>query len=196
MALVAFVMAAGYSKRFHGDKLLFPICGVPAILRVIYSLKGAGIQDIRVVLRRDEKRMAEMMPDNITLIYNDNSAEGMASSLRLAAQGAIDSGKDLMTVLGDQPLVSHKSLSRLVDEFVKGEKGLISFAINGNPVSPVIFTRTYLHEILKLKGDVGGKSILIGNKSDLKLLEFEDPWESEDIDTEDAAERMNRHLGC
>ncbi|MCL4341512.1 MAG: nucleotidyltransferase family protein [Candidatus Thermoplasmatota archaeon] len=196
MSLVAVVMAAGFSKRFHGDKLVFPICGVPAILRVINSLKDTGISDIRVVLRREEKRVEEMMLDNIVPIYNDNSEEGLASSLRLAAQAAIDSGKDLMTVLGDQPLVSPRSLSMLIHEFGKGEKRLISFSFNGNPVSPVIFARPYLQEIMKLKGDVGGKSILLRNKGDLTLLEFEDPWESEDIDTQDAAEKMNRHLGC
>lgn len=196
MSLVAVVMAAGYSKRFYGDKLIFPICGVPAILRVIHSLKDTEISDIRVVLRREEKSVEEIMPDDITLIYNDNAGEGMASSLRLAAQVSIDSGSDLMTVLGDQPLVSPKSLSKLVHELGKGEKGLISFSINGSPVSPVIFTRPYLHEIMKLKGDMGGKSILLGNKSDLKLLEFEDPWEGVDIDTRDAAEKMNGHLGC
>jgi molybdenum cofactor cytidylyltransferase len=136
------------------------------------------------------------MPEYVKLVYNVNADEGMASSLRLAAQEAMGSGKDLLTVLGDQPLVSPKSISRLIQEFEKGKSRLVSYSNHANPVSPVIFSRVYLPDILKLRGDVGGKSILLGNTGDLSLLEFEDPWEAEDIDTPEAAEKVKQHLGC
>lgn len=196
MKLLTAIMAAGYSRRFNGQKLVRNICGIPSILRVINSLHATGIEEISVVLRPDDLILRSLIPEGVSIIFNTEAVEGMASSLRIAARTAINSGQDLLIALADQPLVSADSFMRLIREWRNGKKGLISYSRDRVPVSPVIFTRRYLDQVSVLSGDIGGKKILLNNPEDVKLLEFSDPWEAEDMDNEEGARRIEEHLGC
>jgi len=60
----------------------------------------------------------------------------------------------------------------------------------GNLENPAIFSKKYKNELLNLKGDVGGKSIIKKYLDDLERFPINDEVEMMDIDTRKELENL------
>ncbi|RPJ03877.1 MAG: hypothetical protein EHM36_11620, partial [Deltaproteobacteria bacterium] len=62
--------------------------------------------------------------------------------------------------LGDQPLLKKRTINALIHAFDPGEGEIVVPSYRGRKGNPVLFDRAYRKELLKLAGDVGGRTVI------------------------------------
>ena len=93
----------------------------------------------------------------------------------------------------DQPFISIQTLNSVIDNFIKGDKGIVCVGCGNNKGNPVIFSKKYINELLSLEGDNGGKVIIKGNLNDLKIVNINNRIELVDIDTQEEFVKIAQH---
>ena len=88
-----------------------------------------------------------------------------------------------MFMVCDQPFISLLSIEILIDRFIKSNKGMACVEHKGNLCNPALFLTKYQNELLKLKGDVGGKAVMKKHLNDLEIVSIMNEVEIMDIDT-------------
>ncbi|WP_297418517.1 nucleotidyltransferase family protein [Clostridium sp.] len=181
MKINLILLAAGNSSRFEGNKLLTIINNKPMYMNAIDIVSKISFNKIIVVTQYEEIKAA-LSKYNMEVIMNYNSELGISHSIKLGVQSSKDADAYMFMVC-DQPFISLESIEELVNEFVKGHKGLACVEYKGNLCNPTIFSNRYKNDLLNLKGDIGGKYIINKNLDDLVTTEIYDKLEVTDIDT-------------
>lgn len=162
------VLAAGLSTRFHGDKLA-QVVGGASILE--WSLKALDRCDYKAVVLKPSDPKRHKIPGDFTLLVNRRPETGLSGSVRVAASWTPPDADGLLLVLGDQPL-SWVVTPKILDEFVVGCLG-VSALLDGEPVSPALFSRQIVHELFLLEGDVGAKSVVVRYRNSFRFVKVE-----------------------
>lgn len=151
------ILAAGYSSRFQGNKLLYPIRGKAMILHVIEAALPTGFHQIYVVTQYDEViNLAKQYP--VTCIPNHMPERGISYSIQLGIQGATDA--DAVTFLtGDLPYLQTQTLQHLCN--CADESHIICAMHHQIMQNPMLFPKRYFSELLELQGDMGGKKVAL-----------------------------------
>ena len=186
------LLAAGCSRRFGSNKLLYEIEGKPMYLRALEQLQKAQRELVRefshmedscrlaVVTQYEEiRRTAEKK--KIEVVMNPQPEDGIASSLKLGLERFSESDGCLFAV-ADQPWLTGETIAGLVRLFLRSGKGLACAAEKGVPGNPCIFSRKYYPALLELSGDRGGKRVLRQHPEDVAFLEITDRRELMDMD--------------
>jgi molybdenum cofactor cytidylyltransferase len=71
----------------------------------------------------------------------------------------------------------------LIHAFEKGERGIIVPSFRGRRGHPVIFHRRYKKELLDLRGDVGGRSVIERHPEDVRFVHVKSMGVVKDVDT-------------
>lgn len=187
----AILLAAGFSRRFQGNKLLYLLNGKELYLylseRLIEGLKEGVIDSLAVVTQYDEI-LWEMKKRNIEVVKNDYSIQGISSSLKLGllkAREFKEQGKDNYYIffVADQPYLRKETVENFLEEFFKSKK-FIGCVRNGEELgNPVIFHERYVPELESLEGDKGGKCVLKKHIREAFLYSVKNERELQDIDT-------------
>lgn len=186
----AIITASGKSERFGSDKLMHKVNYRPIIYYVMESVMRAKFSERLIVLRNYElKEYAESQ--NFKTIWNNNYEKGMSESIILGIKNVSLNSDAAMIIPGDIPLMSSEYLNNLIDFYSHSGKRIAGFLLNGVPSSPVIFARDYFNELLQLKGDRGGKPIIMTHMNDFTGIEAPDN-SLMDIDTIRDAERLEK----
>lgn len=115
--MVAVVLAAGKGTRMKSDKpkVLHNICGKPMIDHVIDSIKGAGIDNIVVIVGHKGEEVQKSLGKRATIVFQHEQL-GTAHALLQAHSVLEGFTGHILVVCGDTPLVSSSTLSKLVEE--------------------------------------------------------------------------------
>jgi CTP:molybdopterin cytidylyltransferase MocA len=108
VTIAAVVLAAGGGSRFHGTthKLLSLLRGKPVAAWAIEAARDAALDETVVVLGSVDVAQAVNL-DGVTTLRNKRWSDGIATSLALAIDHAVERGHDAIVVgLGDQPFVT------------------------------------------------------------------------------------------
>ena len=196
-AVALVVLAAGGSRRLGAPKQLVRWRGRTLLRRAVETAlacvhhRGAdagraahaaraapvALGPVVVVLGADARSMrAELdgLPVHVTV--NRRWRDGIASSLRAGLRAALAaSGRGgpaaVLFLTCDQPFVTPSLLRRLVQQFRRGAP-IVACAYAGTLGVPALFGRTYLREILSLKGDTGAKRILARHRVAVAPVRF------------------------
>jgi xanthine dehydrogenase accessory factor len=154
------IPAAGASRRFGAeDKLLQPVDGIPLVRRTALLALASG-QDVLVTLRpHDHARRAALAGLGVTMLDVSDAAEGMAASLRCAAQ-ALGSETALMVLPADMPEIGVADLARLWQTHAAQPNRIVLGTAGDVPGHPVIFPGPIVPELAALVGDIGARPIL------------------------------------
>lgn len=181
----AFVMlAAGNSRRFGSNKLIYEIDGKPMYLRTLEKLKRAAEKiegsEIVVVTQYQEivNKAIEM---KIPVFVNPRPEDGISLSMRLGLECVNDTDACLFTV-ADQPWLTVETILRLVELFQKEQKGMACTIRDGKTGNPCIFSYRYYQELKEISGDRGGKLLIKKHPEDVAYLRIEDARELQDVD--------------
>jgi molybdenum cofactor cytidylyltransferase len=183
------ILAAGKSRRMGRDKLLLPWQGIPVLGHVIKTAASAPLDPLVLVV--DASRIFK--PDQFELdscqrvycsgaVYSDSLRAGLAA-LEGDCAGA-------MFLLGDQPLVSTKTLIRLIRAFQADPGRWVAPVWRGRRGNPVIAPRSWFDRISGLEGDTGPRAFLADPQARLKLVEVDDEGVIFDIDCPGDYERL------
>lgn len=112
MKLGLVMLAAGNSRRFGSNKLLYTVDGVPMYRHILSELEKVrkelelqGTQCSITVVTQYDEIAEDVRKRGISVFYNLHPDEGISSSLRIGLRGSWDTDACLFTV-SDQPLAS------------------------------------------------------------------------------------------
>ena len=153
----AIILAAGASTRLGQPKQNIRIGGETLLERSIRSAHLAALAPIFVIV--SSISAAEMSPTNVPfeLIANHDAAEGMASSIRMGVQAAIDAVATGSVIIAcDQIAVTPEHLCGLIAEETQNPR----FLLCRTQRHPAYFPRKFFDELLQLTGDTGARDLL------------------------------------
>jgi molybdenum cofactor cytidylyltransferase len=163
------------------NKLLLPYQGSTVVGTVAQTLRSCGL-DVVVVLGRDADRVSTAVIPARTVL-NPNYKDGLGSSIAVGAMH-VAPGNHVLIALGDMPGIRADVVRSLIAEveadtivIPRYERSLHA------PGHPVVFGRSYHHELAGLTGDTGARSVIEANRNKVVTLLFSGSLP--DIDTPD-----------
>lgn len=178
--ITGIIMASGFSNRMGRDKLLIEINGKKIIEWVIEALKDSNLDEIILVYRTDEiKKIAESY--GIKTVFNPNAHLGQSQSVILGV--SISKGDCFMFFVGDQPFISTELINNLIEEHKKNPSKIVIPYYQDKINMPILFPSDFKEDLLKVKGDKGGREIIQKNPSKIKKVEIQEQSLVIDIDT-------------
>lgn len=177
------VMAAGDARRFGENKLAAAVGGKTLIRRALEAVPGEKFCRVAVVTQYPEvEALAESF--GFLPVHNPHPDWGISHTIRLGLE-ALGSCDGAMFLVSDQPLLRRETVAAEVDFFRRHPDKLVGLSHGGVRGNPCIFPAAYFPELLTLREDRGGSSVIRRHEEDLLL--FEAPaLELKDVDTPEA----------
>lgn len=169
--LAVVVLAAGDSSRMGRAKQLLHVDGESMIVRAvkiawqstateIVVITGAYRDEVENEVRRELAPLLSQASARVRLVHNPNWGDGQASSIHAAIQALGSSVEAAIFMPADQPFVEPNLLRLLQRHWQMGHDlaaPLVDGEIRG---APALFSRQTWPELMNLRGDVGGRSLL------------------------------------
>ena len=191
----AVILAAGLSQRMGQQKLLLPLHGKVLFEHVLTTVNQFVWTDCIAVIGEPQQKMAQVCSQHhIRWLFNPASAEGQASSIRLALQQLDPQLDGILFLLGDQPFISVKLVQTMLEQFFLcgSANTIIVPQYSGKNCSPVLFGADWRNDLGALAGDEGGRRIIRANPDSVAALEWTDPQDFYDSDTWEQYQRLLR----
>lgn len=181
------VMAAGDAKRFGENKLAAPFDGKSLIRRALEAVPGEELYRTAVVTQYPEvEALAEEF--GFLPVRNPHPDWGISHTIRLGLEALGTCGGALFMV-SDQPMLRRESVAGAVGLFRAHPDKLVGLGHGGVRGNPCIFPAAYFPELLALREDHGGSSVIRRHEAELLLYEVP-ARELEDADTRQALRAM------
>lgn len=185
----AILLAAGNSRRFGENKLLHKIYGKPMyqyILDYANELKLEGKLDhVVVVTQYDEiGNDIKESKNTISVVKNENPEHGISHSIALGLerlQQISAKSEACLFAVCDQPYLKKETLAGFIEESKQSKQGIAICACGTRMGNPVIFCHNYYGELAQIKGDKGGKQVVMHHLDDTFFYQVPEV-ELEDID--------------
>lgn len=155
-SIAAVILAAGAGSRFDGEvhKLLADIAGAPIVAHAIAAARAADVDEVIVV--QGAVDLTELIPDDVTLLDNEQWADGQATSLRAAVTYAEARGHDVIVIgLGDSPGVT----TEVWDQVAHVDADLASARYDGD-LRPPVRLAAAIWPSLPVSGDEGARAVM------------------------------------
>ena len=190
MEIAVIYMASGFGKRFGGNKLLHLLCGKPLyqhgldqVQEAVSRLEQAGEISCQLIVVSQYAEIVEACcKQGIEARLNQHAATGITASIRVGieAAGPVDA---YAFFVADQPLLQAATIAAFLSGYSHSGKSLGCMKADSHRGNPSIFAAPFKAELLSLKGDKGGSSILQGYADENLWLCPAESTELMDIDT-------------
>ena len=160
--IAAIVLAAGTSSRMGRQKLLLPMEGGRALIRLsVERVLAAGLDHTVVVLGRDAEAVARAVAGlPVRTVVNPRYAEGQSTSLRAGVDALPPATEAAVVALGDQPLPDPGLIGRLVAVFRETRQPIVVPCYTDGRGNPVLFAAGLFDELRAVTGDQGGRAVV------------------------------------
>lgn len=164
------ITAAGFSKRFGGNKLLTQLNGKPIIRYTFDAIPSELFSCVAVVTQYRE--VAEIVEEyGFMTVINSTPEQGISSSVKLGVRALADCDA-IMFAVADQPMLTKESIHSVVSFFLSHRDSIVAAAYNGKRGNPCIFPCDFFRELTELEGDVGGSAVIKKHTDRLLLFEL------------------------
>lgn len=179
------VLASGEGKRFGENKLFYEIDGTEMYMLLLKKLISLKSFEKRVIIVTKYNKIIEAVKDMpVTAVFNENADEGISSSVRAGVLKCLELSEPLYDIffVSDMPFMSKETIEGFVLGVLDsdGDMGCVSFG--GRMYNPVAFKPKFRSELLKLRGDKGGKQIFNKYKASHFTFEAQNSKEVKDLD--------------
>ncbi|MDY4693048.1 MAG: nucleotidyltransferase family protein [Blautia sp.] len=185
------MLAAGNSRRFGSNKLIYNVSGKPMYQHVLEKLQetqdyvnqnmGGKIKVTLTVVTQFQEIIRYGEENKVQVLLNSQPDRGISSSLQIGLKANLNADAVLFCV-ADQPYITSESIRKFILEFAGSGKGMGCVAFGKTTGSPCIFRKKYYNELLKLQGDRGGKKVLLSHMDDVLIYRVSEEKELMDID--------------
>ncbi len=173
--------------------MLADLGGVPLVRRAVDAAMASGLRPVVTVVGTRAGPIEAVLPAGVDVVQARAARLGIAHSLRalvlsLAGWRQVDA---VCVGLADQPLVGPDAYRRLADAYAAGA----SFAVatyGGQRQNPVLIGRVHWPAVLRLRGDVGARSLT--NGIDVTDVECDGTGRPDDVDTAEDLARLLREM--
>ena len=175
------VTAAGLSRRFEGNKLLFKYYDKPLISQTISNIaESRNIVKIVVVTGYMNKEVEEAVikyvrDERLVFVYNPYYQEGMSSSVKKGVEALISKKERIDGVMvnpGDAAWIHPFIYDLLVDAFYRYRPVIAVASYNGRRGHPIIFSSSLLNDLASIDESTRGLKKVLGKYSS-SILQIE-----------------------
>lgn len=174
------LMAAGFGRRFGGNKLLTRTDGVPLYERAMEVLSPVPFAR-RVVVSQYPEVLRAGPSRGFAPIWNAAAGEGIAATVRLGT-AALEGLDGALFAVCDQPFLTTESILNLLQSFMQSPTHIHALSWHGQRGNPVLFPASCFSELRALTGDRGGGKVAARHPEQVVLVEAASPQELRDID--------------
>lgn len=182
--IVLVLLAAGDSRRFCGNKLLWRLDGKP-MYRYLADEIAALPKDLfyrKLAVSQYPEILNDLNLCGYETVENRESSLGISHSIHLALE-KMDGQEDAVCfAVCDQPYLRGETVESFLRGWVSSGMGLGCLCHGETEGNPAVFASRYESELLKLTGDAGGKKVIRRFLEDLYRYEVSDERELADID--------------
>lgn len=178
----AIILASGLSRRMGCNKLLLPLGNSTVLGQFLSRFPYALFQKV-VFVYGDQQVAAIARQYPVVLCNNSNPELGKSHSIHLGLSASkADDG--MMFVVADQPLLTSATIRKLIEMF-RDEKAkkIVVPKVGDKPANPVIFPATCRSEFAELRGDSGGRQLIVRQPDRVCHVPFASEEEFYDVDT-------------
>ncbi len=183
------ILAAGASTRLGQPKQLVQMGGTTLLestCRTALSIDNQGVTVVLGAHCEAIKPTIQHLP--VRTVINENWESGMGSTIACGVASLPQDAEAVLLLLCDQPFVSTKLLTDLVEKWRHNPGHIIAAAYGGSFGPPAVFGREYFGGLASLQGQQGAKKLMESQRDKLLLVDF--PEGSLDIDTPDDLHRI------
>lgn len=179
------ILAAGSGSRFGGPKQLAIFRNKTFIENVIETTQSVNFQNRVVILGSQFEEIRDVINNKEVVILNNvNWKNGQASSVKLGVSYFLDHPVDaIIFLLVDQPQITPNMINNVLNLFAFQKPKIIVHNYKGENRHPILFAKETFQELLKIKGDQGGRQLF--DKLLTLQINLEDDYLALDIDTKD-----------
>ena len=190
----AILLAAGESSRMNGDFKPLMKWGTRSIIsQCIDNLKRSRVDEIIVVLgHRQSEVRSRLAGAGVQFAINEDFRRGMISSIQTGLPLISPRSDGVMICLVDQPMVGPDVINPLVISFGDYEKKISVPTFHGKHGHPIIISREYETEIMKLSDDNpdGFKALINNHRNEIQEVSVDSDSILQDIDTFEDYQRL------
>ena len=206
----AIILAAGSSSRMKDGyhKLLLPLDGRPVLTHVIDAALASKASPIVLVLGHNVEYVRAQIAGYLTnsdiiLVENPDYLQGQSTSMHVGlatVQETITNGytkseagnsiDSVVFLLGDQPLITTHIIDALITMRQTNEKQIIAPLYNGRRGNPILFASELFPELMEVRGDEGGRSVVENHRQELATIEVGNAAANYDMDTWEAYQEV------
>jgi len=194
--IAAIILAAGRSTRMGlRNKLLAKLPGGETMIqRTAANVIASAASPVLVITGHQEKEIrAALAGQPLRFIHAPDYADGLAASLHTGIAALSTDIQAALICLGDMPLVPPATINRLLAAFDPAEgRDIIIPTYDGQRGNPVLWSRRFFPELLKLQGDAGARQILHLHMEHVVEIPVEDDTILRDFDTPETLEALNK----
>lgn len=178
--ILGVLLCSGFSKRMGTDKLRLTLGDKSVVEHVVENILKSKL-DRLIIIYGEEELLDNLKGYNLEKIHNPMRHLGQSEAVKLGASLA-DNEDGICFFMGDQPLLSDKTINKLIDSFNETKENIIIPHYGKSNGSPVIFPISLKEELLKISGDYGGKSVIRAHEDLIKQVMIDDECEGLDMD--------------
>ncbi len=180
----AILLGAGESKRMGFDKLSLPWGKKTVFEQCFKTLLRSRVREVVIVRSLRNKGVRNSFyGKKIKIVTNPHPVGGMSTSIRKGLQAICPGSDGILIALGDQPFLKTRTIDALIRVFDREKERIIVPSFQGRTGHPVIFHKAYKKELMNLKGDAGGRSIIERHREDVRVVRVKSIGVVKDVDT-------------
>jgi molybdenum cofactor cytidylyltransferase len=188
----AVVLAAGRAERMGEQKLLLPLREKPVLQWVLESALASDLHEIICVVRglATVRREISLVDERLYWLVNYAADRGQSTSV-IAGLWSVDAQSEgALFIVGDQPMIRPEIINALIERFEKSSALIVAPSFQGHARNPVLFRRDLFPDLLRLKGDRGGRALLETYRDRTDLVEWIDEIPFIDLDVREDYEKL------
>jgi molybdenum cofactor cytidylyltransferase len=196
-SIAAIVLGAGRSSRMGGpNKLVAEIGGRPLIRIVVQEALKSRARPVIVVTGHQHDRVEAVLKGlPVKIVHNPDYADGLATSLRTGIAALPPEADGAIVCLGDMPQVDAAMIDRLIGAIDPDKGALIAMpTIDGKRGNPVVWSRRFFAELMKVEGDVGARYLIGRYPEAIAEVPLAGTAALTDVDTPEALEAVRKEL--
>ena len=190
MKIGAVIMASGMARRFGSNKLLHDFHGEPIMVRILRTMKAAGI-DYPLVVTRHEAVVKICEAEGIPAILHDLPKR--SDTVRLGMEYMLANHPEvegIMFTASDQPCLKPESVRKILDSFIADSNRIYRLSFHEEVGNPVLFPKSVFTEFLNLPDGKGGGVVIKRHPELVQLVEAADAKELIDVDTPEILDQL------
>lgn len=190
MRVTILYLAAGNSRRFGENKLLYPLDGKAMYRHLLDRLVRIARRhenwDLLVVTQH-AKILEELAPleeeQKLQRVYSPDSEKGISYTIRAGVEAARRQKADACACfVADQPYFKEETAECFLECMETAEAALGCVFCGGESGNPAWFSKPYFSELKALLGDHGGKKVLKQHWEAVVPFRIEVAQELKDLD--------------
>lgn len=185
----ATILAAGQGSRMgHRPKANIPVGGRTVLEWQVAALRGAGIEDITVVVGTYLKQLKPLVAScGAHMVVNESKDSDLATSQHTAirAHRERNPGTDMLLLLGDLPLLRAHHILDLINAWFTRDHGVQALVPSVGDVRghPVLLSWEAIQRMTADGNPEGIRAWMSQNKESVRFITLNDPAYIQDLDT-------------